>query len=95
MYGIHTRFASAAISEGLGFDGDMVGQMQIVATNVRECLYTNVSVCMLFYRCLNACSNGSTEWACRESERTGAGIQLVSTPVGDKGSILPVPRACD
>jgi hypothetical protein len=26
MYGIHTRFASAAISEGFGFEGDIADQ---------------------------------------------------------------------
>lgn len=42
MYGIHTRFASAAISDGLGFDGDIVGWVYKLAANLCKCLYTNV-----------------------------------------------------
>lgn len=54
MYGIHTRFASAAISDGFGFDGDIVDRVQVNSDSEYVWnFYMKISECMSFYDCLN------------------------------------------
>lgn len=67
MYGIHTRFASAAISEGLGFEGDMAEQKLLVmaeckqyTANVSASRYTNVEMRSMHI------AIGSAESTCKE-----------------------------